>query len=295
MIQKLFGVITRKFQRLWNADGMDNMKKVENVFVVVVYRNTVDIIDFLKSVSNLMDDYKVIIINNYYDDESKKQFQEIAFKNNCDFINCENKGYGAGNNTGILFAINNYDFDFLTISNPDIVLESFPTNIFSTMADGVIGGDIRNLSGKKQNPMVAVNSTWGTRMLYEGLKYNSSFKLIIGKGINKITRDFCLLHHQAWALPYQKVYQIHGCFLTLSRKVIDQIGAPYDEKMFLFGEEGYLAFLLNKRKIPTYYCPAIKALHKEDGSMKFRNNISEECIKASIYFFEKYYFRTGDN
>lgn len=108
---------------------MTNLKTIKNIFVVVVYRNTLDIIDFLKSVNDKVIDYKVIIVNNYFDNETKEQFEQIAKENNCDFINCENRGYGAGNNTGIRYAMKNYDFDFLTISNPDIIIQSFPMDV----------------------------------------------------------------------------------------------------------------------------------------------------------------------
>ena len=85
---------------------MDNIKKTyyENIFVVLTYRNTDDLEDFLKSVERFVKSYKVIIINSYYDDSSKFKFADIAKQYNCDFINVPNKGYSVGNNYGIKYA-----------------------------------------------------------------------------------------------------------------------------------------------------------------------------------------------
>lgn len=267
-----------------------NKKNVKNIFVVLVYRNTQDVVELLDSIKTQVRDYKVIMVNNFYDDLTKTQFEDIATQYNCDFINCENRGYGAGNNTGIRFAQENYEFDYLFISNPDIVIKNFSQEILDCYSDGVIGTAIYNLQHVNQNPMLARNNKFATKMLYIGQKKNATTPLIVGKAIHKIERS-CYKFITKNSMPKKrKVYQIHGSFLIFTRSAIDLIGAPYDEEMFLFGEEGYLAYLLNKQGIGTYYCPEIEVLHKEDGSMKFRNDINEQCVKASIYFFEKYYF-----
>lgn len=268
------------------------LKKVDYVFVVVVYRNVDDIIDFLLSLKEQVKGiYSVIIVNNYFDDITMHRFEEIAEQYECSFINCENRGYGAGNNTGIRFALEKYEFRFLAISNPDIVVKKFSEETLHDCGDGVIGGAIHNLRCKKQNPMIVKNRRFATRMTYEGLKRHAFFPLLIGKAIYKVERIAFLLFNKR---EIKRVYQIHGSFLMFPKAVLEKIGAPYDEKMFLFAEEGMLAYILDKNAIPTYYNPAIELLHKEDGSMKFRNDIDEECVKACIYFYEKYYFNAGE-
>lgn len=266
------------------------MIKTEYIFIAVVYRNVEDIVEFLVSIQEHVLDYKVIIVNNYYDESTKSQFEKIATEFHCDFINCENKGYGAGNNAGIRLAIQKYDFDYLIVSNPDIVIKNFSKDVIRQYTDGVIGCKIYNLNHKNQNPMLVRNNVFATRMLYFGIRNKSMPKLIIGKGLNKLERIIGRILLGWKKLNHRRVYQIHGSFLIFTRSAINQIGAPYDEAMFLFGEEGYLAYLLDQKKIPTYYCNAVEVLHKEDGSMRFRNDINEECTKASTYFFEKYYF-----
>lgn len=269
-------------------------KKVGFVFVVLVYRNVEDIVDLLKSIKKQVSDYKAIIVNNFFDDITKRQFEEIADKYHCDFINCENRGYGAGNNAGIRFAVEKYEFDYLIISNPDIVIRAFPEDEIRQYGAGVLGCAIHNLAHKNQNPMLAKNNRLATKLLYKGLKEKSGLWIFGGQAINRIQRDCARYLLSKKKKRDRKIYQVHGSFLIFSSSVIEKIGAPYDEKMFLFGEEGYLAYLLEQKNIPSYYCPEVQVLHKEDGSMKFRNDVDEECRKASIYFFENYYFNRGE-
>lgn len=274
--------------RKGKEDGMESRKYI---FVVVTYRNTEDIIELLESISKSVSDYKTIIVNNFFDEDSKKRFEEIALQYDCDFINCENRGYGAGNNEGIRLALQKYRFEYLIVSNPDIVIQKFPEDILARYTEGVIGCEIYNLNHKKQNPMLVSDNRLAVKMLYEGLRDRNSKKMFLGKAINKAVRvvGSCLLRIKSW--KHRKVYQIHGSFLIFTYDALEKIGAPYDEEMFLFAEEGYLAYLLKQNHIASYYCPEIEVLHKEDGSMKFRNDINEEARKASIYFFKKYYFK----
>lgn len=269
-------------------------KNVGFIFVILVYRNVEDILELLESIKAQVLDSKVIIVNNYYDETTQKQFEKIAAEHQCDFINCENRGYGAGNNAGIRFALEKYEFEYLIISNPDIVIKNFPVEEIRQYPEGVYGCEIDNLAHKNQNPMLAKNCRFASKMLYKGIKEKLSFCLLAGKAINKLQRDWSRFLLNRKKKENRKVYQIHGSFLIFSGSVIQEIEAPYDEEMFLFAEEGYLAYLLNKKGISSYYCPEIKVLHKEDGSMKFRNDIDEECVKSNLYFFEKYYFNNEE-
>ena len=87
------------------------------IFVVLVYRNTSDLIDFFASLK--LERTKVIVVNSFYDEESEKQFKQISEINHADFLSVPNKGYGAGNNRGVEYALKHYDFKYLVISNAD--------------------------------------------------------------------------------------------------------------------------------------------------------------------------------
>ena len=269
-------------------------EKVEFIFVVVVYRNVDDLVGLLDSIKRNVSVYKTIIVNNYYDDLTKKEIQRISEDYDSEFINCENRGYGAGNNSGIRLALKKYKFDFLIISNPDIIIKKFPEREIRQYPKGVLGCEIYNRSGKKQNPMIVKDNKFAARLLYKGLEKRSGTYLFVGKAVNYIQRKFFRMNLHKKDKKQREIYQVHGSFVIFSHDIINKIGTPYDENMFLFGEEGYLAYLLKQKGIKSFYCPEVEVLHKEDGSMKFRDNIDEECVRSGCYFFEKHYFNSGD-
>ena len=101
--------------------------KYDIVFVVLVYRNTDDLKDFF--LHNHIKNSHVIVVNSYYDDVSEGDFRKIAEDNGASFISVPNKGYGAGNNRGIEYALEHFNFDFLVISNADIQISKFDFNL----------------------------------------------------------------------------------------------------------------------------------------------------------------------
>jgi len=61
----------------------------------------------------------------------------------------------------------------------------------------------------------------------------------------------------------------------------------YDENMFLFAEEAYLAHVFEKEKINTILTKNILIFHKEDGSMKLSKiNEDDELRKSVMYYYE---------
>jgi len=124
------------------------------VFVVLTYRNTVDLDSFIKYTRERVNDaYKIIVVNSFFDHESLDRLREIAVTNNCDFLNTENKGYGYGNNRGIDFARSHYKFKFLIVSNPDIEIQYMPTiDSLEEYSRCIIAPTIKTLTGKNQNP-----------------------------------------------------------------------------------------------------------------------------------------------
>lgn len=265
------------------------MEEVKYVFCILTYRNTEDIKECIESIKKSVSCYKIIIINSFYDNKSMVKFKIISEKNNCVFINIENRGYGYGNNRGVEFALNHYKFEYLIIANPDTVIEEFSERILGKVESAVIGPEIINLKGKFQNPMLVTDFKIAQYLIFFGLKSNKNFYIKLGQLINKLYRILFLLLKKMNKRDYYEVYQIHGSFLLFHYDVLKKIGLPYDENMFLFAEEGYLAYKLKQNKIKSYCCDKIKVLHKEDGSMNFRDDVNEKLRQSNLYFFDTYY------
>lgn len=258
------------------------------IFVVLVYRNTSDLLELIESIEQHIINYKIIIVNAYYDERSLSAVREIANSNNCELLEIENKGYSFGNNVGIQWAVNHYDYKYIVIANPDTVIKKFefkPRN-----AAEIIAPSIETLAGKKQNPMMAKWSKLSSNLIYKGFKNNNNIYFRMGVIINRVLREGFTLVNRIKKNEEVPIYCAHGSFLLISRKAIDNLGKkPYDENMFLFGEEAVLAYKGNKLNVRTIYTKNIEILHKEDGSMRIAKiSTLEEMRKSNIYFYENY-------
>lgn len=258
-------------------------ERFKYVAVVLVYRNINDLIEAIDSYKEHIPSCKIIVVNAYYDEGSMNQIKEVALNESCDFINIENKGYSFGNNTGISYANENYEYDFIIVSNPDITIGKFDDSVLDI--EKIYAPMIISKSGKNQNPMVIRKNKVAEYFVYLGMKKNSKLITILGLLIGKISRwTFECLHKDI-----STIYQAHGSFVILGKKVIEKLHPIYDENMFLFAEEGVLAFKSAQMNIETVYTNNIKIYHKEDGSMSLGDfKISDELKKANIYYYEKY-------
>lgn len=251
------------------------------VAVILVYRNTIDLKECINSIYKKISSVKIIVVNAFYDKESEKQINEIAKELSCDFIGIENKGYSYGNNRGIEFALEHYNFKYIIISNPDIVVERF---IECNKQDcDIIAPQIITANGKKQNPMIIKESKLAEYLIYSGLKKNSRLFFLMGILLNKLQRIFLFLKKE------DSIFAAHGSFVIMKKKVVDMIKPLYDENLFLFAEEGVLAYRCREKGLKTVYDSNIVIHHKEDGCMRLADfSVNNELKKANIYFYEKY-------
>ena len=120
------------------------------------------------------------------------------------------------------------------------------------------------------------------KLIYKGLKRHNRFFFFMGIAINRIFRG--LKGDKA-----QDVYQVHGSFIIFGKEALGKLGTVFDENMFLFAEESYLALKAEQLKVRICYNPHVCVLHKEDGSMQFLSDVNDKLRDANIYVFEKYY------
>ena len=259
------------------------------IVCVVVYRNYLDLEELLNSIRmNIKEDCHVIIVNNFCDEESEKIIENIAINNGCDFIHSENNGYGAGNNIAIDFALHHYEFRYCIISNPDIIINTLSLEAIDNQ-QGIIAPCITTKTGKMQNPMVVYDIPLATALVYKGLKNDSKVAFFTGLLINKMTRDLWRLQRKEKRKKFSRIYMAHGSFVIIDRESLQRLHPIYDEKMFLFAEEGLLAIKARQLGVSIWYTDLIRIFHKEDGSMKFRNDINLQLKQSNIYVYEKYY------
>lgn len=264
--------------------------KYRYVVVVLVYRNDKDLIECIDSIHKKIADSKIIIVNAYYDEESKSKIEEIANSKNCDFLNEVNNGYSYGNNRGIDYVRQHYEYEYIIISNPDIVIQKFDDNLPDAE---IVAPKIITVSGKNQNPMIMKENKLVEYFIYHGLKENIRLLFFLGIVLNKITNKFYVFFNKA--SKYLKIFAAHGSFVIIRKNVVDSIQPLYDEKIFLFAEEGVLAQKCREHGMRTVYDDKIEVFHKEDGCMKLADfSINTELKNANIYYYENYVMKRNE-
>lgn len=265
------------------------MEEYKYVFIVLVYINGNDLEEFIESINcQVSDSFKIVIVNSYYDNLSEEKIKSIAEEFDCDFISVENKGYSYGNNIGIEHASKNYKYDYIIISNPDIIITKW-NEITKNTNPQIIAPAICTKRGKKQNPNWAIDCHIANKFIYIGYKNNNKIFLILGIGINKIIRGIFNILFKLFKAKEWNVYSPHGSFIIFNKKAIFELKPIFDENVFLFSEEAILAKKAKINKIQTKMTSKIKVLHKEDGSVSLSNiNENKELAKSYIYYFEKY-------
>lgn len=270
------------------------MEKIEIVFCVLTYKNHLDLIEFIKSINTndqIDFSYKIIVINNFSDQDSYHKIKHIAEMNNCDFINSENYGYGHGNNLGIDLALQNYNFDYLVVCNPDVEIKQFKIEDLSGQENKIIAPEIIARNGKKQNPMNFNYMPLNESLMYIGYKKNMVFLLYLGILINKITRTINNVNMSFSSEKSHEIYACHGSFIIFSSYVVKKLVPIFDNNIFLFCEEGDLARKAKKLGISSTYNKNIIINHKEDGSMNLSNtNLNDVQKDSYIYYYKKWNF-----
>lgn len=280
---------------LWSYNGgisrmsMDKRYRYDDVVVILTYRNTEDIIQLLKSIKTKIKNSRCIIVNSYYDDDTRDNFQRIALENDCDFLSVENKGYGAGNNAGIKYALDNYETKRIIISNPDIEINEYDQEFLNSMSDAVFGGVITNLKGKKQNPLRVFDWEFTNESNYYLLTKKNKYLFYASVVIAKLQRNIFLLLNTKCS----KVFAIHGSFLVISSNVLKIIGTLFDENIFMYGEEIDIAKVFKHKNIPVYFTSHINVTHKEDGDISISNLNHSSITRDSCNYIHNKWKKRG--
>lgn len=260
------------------------MTKVDFIFVILLYRNMQDIREYLTNLNSFDISKKVILVNNYFDKDTKDEADTIAFEFDCDIIHSENNGYGCGNNQGIRYAQENYRYEYIIVSNPDVLINKFDSDRLLSMSDCVVGPIIHTLSGKNQNPYWSEYNKFFERLLYVGMKKRISLYRYAAFAYFRLMRELSLKTQKSLF----EAYALHGSFVMFHKNVIDRLKNVYDESIFMYSEEIDIAYRLKEMGIKSYVLRNVDVTHKEDGSVKLSTlNLNQMMKESYIKYYEK--------
>lgn len=259
------------------------MNTFDIVFVVLVYRNTNDLVDFFKSLNVL--NCKVIVVNSFFDEASDLEFKKIAERNGADFISVPNKGYGAGNNRGCEHALKYYEFKYLIISNADITIRNM--NIEEINPNVITAPEIITRTGKRQNPAKPYDNPFAEWLIYKSFTGNKPKLLWLSLAMTKILREWFYLTHRLFGC--KKIYEVHGANIIFPYHIVKVLTPIFNEDMFLFAEEDHLARLAKKFGFSKEYNTKVIIDHKEDGSVGLGNVSQLQYVKKSfVTYYESW-------
>ncbi len=250
---------------------------MENVTAVILNFNNSDdckkCINFLKK-----QDYKylnIVIVDNKstMKDEVEKLEHIVEGQDVKLIFNDENRGFSAGNNIGLKFAVDN-GADWCLVINPDVELRE--SNYISYVIEQskkwkdsvVIGTNMILPTGTRQNPQ-RESSFW------------EEFLWPIQSLKSKIKKDF------NWYLTYDKTGYCEklcgGCFFIKAEflKKINYL----DENVFMYCEEAILSKLVEKYNKKELYLKEVTSYHEHYAAKK-----SPSKQRMNIFFNSRNYY-----
>lgn len=250
---------------------MINKPYYDIVFVVLVYKNIDVLKDFFKTLQ-IPFSYHVIVVNSYYDADTEKACQIIANENDATFIPVPNNGYGSGNNIGCQYALEHFKFRYLIISNSDIIIKdlSYLKSMRKNIA--VFAPETRMLNNHRQNPNIPFYSWTFMKLLKMGYDKDVPRFKRAGLVINRFYRELMFLYIKLFRKDCVKVFSAHGSFIVFTFGALEKLMPVFNDKMFLYNEELFLAYKCKKALIPIYYVPKLKVLHLEGASSNESDN-----------------------
>ena len=272
------------------------MKKIRYAVIILNYNTAEDCYLAVESIRKaaLCEEYRICIVdsgstNNGEKNKLKKleaEDVEVLLLNN-------NVGYAQGNNEGIKFLLNKYDFQYTVIMNPDVIIEQ----------SGTIDGLIDSLCRYDENVV-------GVQPLVAGMDTDILAEMQVN--IRKVFTYSDMLVNSSWVLkrifkekykrslylqerPYTKeiLFEVpSGAFFIIKTDAFENVGF-FDEDTFLYVEELILGYKLKKIGKMFLLDPKFKVLHYQGKSTqahqgKITKKTEDFAMNSKEIYFRKY-------
>lgn len=235
------------------------------VFVVLIYKNVSVVKDFFLSLEKLSE-YKVIVVNSFFDTTTEEECERLALSYKADYISVENKGYGFGNNIGIQHAIDNYKFEYLVVSNSDIIIKKLDYLYDHHIERAIISPNTVMKNGKRQNPCSPYLFFPYIYLLKKAYYQNSIILARMSHIFNRLSIWFFFLISIFNRKEKYDIFMGHGSFIIFTYDVVILLNPIFNNNMFLYNEELYLGLKARFNSIPIFFIPDLKVLHFEGAS-----------------------------
>ena len=251
-------------------------------FIILQYNldeKTIKAVDSIKKMTELP--YKIIIVDNCSTNNAYLAVKNL-YTNSDNIITLRtetNLGFANGNNFGVKYALENFNFEYICVLNNDIYVNSKIDD--RTIEDwkelnfDVLGPDIfRKDISEHQNPLANVN--YSLFWLYSFYLIYNVYRLL-----NLLHLDEILHHMAIWTLERlnknknklievdetQVVKKLHGSFLVFSQSFLKKFPTPFYPTTFMYLEEDFLALRCERSNSKVIYYPHLKVDHDHGSTV----------------------------
>lgn len=258
---------------------------MEKIPVIILnYNSSADCrkcVSFLKQQEGV--ETELIIVDNCSRPDDVEQVKKLCVEEGCTLLESkENRGYNAGNNIGLRYAVWK-GYEYALIANPDMEFpqKDYLVRLREGMEKGkdiaVVASDIVGLDGIHQNPM------------FRDGNWRGSFGWLTGFFKRKPVDTYDFIDNYRESHYCSKV---SGCCFLVRLDFVKSIGY-FDEQVFLYCEEAILSRQVEQSNLRMYYLADVQAVHAHVKSEKGDPVRRFEHWKHSrLYFIERY---SGDS
>ena len=246
--------------------------------VVVNYNDAETTIELINSIYSFDSLHKIIIVDNHSSDDSIDRMTMLVDEKVVLLKNSNNGGYGAGNNIGIKYAIEEVGSKYCIIANPDII---FTNDVVKKMKSFLEKHPSYAIVSPKQKG--SDDLAWKETGIIGDQLYNSVL-------LNKLFRPryYPKDHYNN---EFANVFAVPGCFLMVRTKAMADIGM-YDEEFFLFEEEKVIGTKMRNAGWKSAIITNCEYIHNHSVSIKktFSSYAKRKklVLKSNALYVRKY-------
>lgn len=254
--------------------------------IILNYNSWELTLECIKSIeSTTKKEYCIYVVDNQSTQKMPEEFLKIIEKDNLKFIQAEeNNGYSAGNNLGLLHALND-GCDYFLISNSDVIyhvesIEKMKEYLDQNSEVGIVGPKVYLTDGSIQDIDMLVKTTLSTKY---GLIFGKTpFKYFFNDTHKTFSKDKDDVDESF------KVHSVSGCCFMMSKTSAIKL-IPFDEVPFLYEEEVIIGINMEKIGLQTIYLTDSVVTHHHGQTTKNLKSFSYiEFVRSEVYYLREY-------
>ena len=249
--------------------------------IILNYNDAENTIKMLEQIKEYSCIDKIVIVDNHSGDDSVERLKPFENEKIVLLEANENKGYANGNNLGLKYL---EDYDYVFISNPDIVVDE-------SVMEKLLFDMKKNPKLSFLGPKILENGTIsrGWKLPTYGVEVLSTINYVhrFAKKIQKYPQEY----YQEKLTPVEVV---SGCFFLARMKDFKKI--PYfDPHTFLYYEENIIGKKAKEKDLLTMVDTSVSVVHEYSQSVdkSFKKIARYKILKQSMFYYEETYNHIG--